>query len=233
MSFFTIRMKQKTISIKEALSVGWELFTAHLWFFLALIFGISIIFSFLGLVQEEVKGTPPLLFAFVHLLVFIVNMFISMGLIRLALQFLRKEKPSIHTSFIPDHSFFPYVIGTFMYVLVILAGIILLIIPGFMWAVRYQFSSYLILDKHLSPREAFHESARMTKGIRSKLFGFMLVIALINILGALIFGIGLLVSIPVTMLAVGFIYLKLRLTEESNIAMEHLDPAAQRETTHP
>ena len=68
----------------------------------------------------------------------------------------------------------------------------------------------LIIDKKdLSMGEAFRESARITDGVKWKLFGFFLATVFLNIVGALCLVLGLLVSIPVSMLAYVHLYRKL------------------------
>ncbi len=220
-------MKKNTFSIQEALSFGWETFSKHIWYFLALLLGLSVILSILGLLQEIAKEMRPLLFALLNVLSLVINLIISVGLIRLALGFLHNKKPSIREAFTPTaESFFPYVIGSFFYALIIVGGIILLIVPGIIWAIRYQFYAYFILDKKLEPRDALRHSARITKGAKSKLFLFMILLATLNMIGALLFGIGLFVTIPVTLLAIAFVYQKLSFNIESNDALDRLDPAA-------
>ena len=59
----------------------------------------------------------------------------------------------------------------------------------------------LVIDKGLPPIEALRESARLTKGKRWKLLGFAVCMILLNILGAIALGVGLLVSMPISMLA--------------------------------
>ncbi len=223
-------MKENSFSIKEALSFGWETFSKHIWYFLALFLGLSVIFSILGFMQEIAKEMRPPLFVALNLIGVVFNVIISIGLIRMALSFVHKTKASIRESFTPSAQFFfPYIVGSFLYALIIIGGTILLIIPGIIWAVTYQFYAYFILDKKSSPREALRQSARITKGVRLKLFGFMILIVIFNIIGALLFGIGLLVTIPVTLLAIAFTYQKLSFNIESNAALERVDPSEHKE----
>jgi uncharacterized membrane protein len=223
-------VKKNTFSIKEALSFGWETFSKNIWYFLALFLGLSVIFSILGFVGEIAKQVRPVLFVTLNLISVVLNVIISIGLIKMALSFVHNKKASIRQSFTPSaESFFPYIIGSFLYILIILGGTMLLIIPGIIWALTYQFYAYFIVDKNYSPREALRQSARITKGAKAKLFGFLILIGILNIIGALLFGIGLLVTIPVTILAIAFTYQKLSFNVESNNALERLDPSEHKE----
>jgi uncharacterized membrane protein len=85
----------------------------------------------------------------------------------------------------------------------------LLIVPGFIWMIKYEYVPYLIVDKDSPVREAFSESGRITSGIKWPLFWFAMLLGLINIAGALFFMIGLFASIPTTIVAVAYVYRKL------------------------
>jgi uncharacterized membrane protein len=65
---------------------------------------------------------------------------------------------------------------------------------------------YLVVDKKMGPIEALKESKKLTEGKRMQLFYFVLAILGINLLGTLALGIGLFVSIPVSMLAMVHVY---------------------------
>jgi uncharacterized membrane protein len=84
---------------------------------------------------------------------------------------------------------------------IIVVGIILLIVPGIIWALRYCFVPYLIMDKGLDVAASLKESARITYGHKWQLFWLAILMALVNILGFICLFVGLLVSIPVTALA--------------------------------
>ena len=81
--------------------------------------------------------------------------------------------------------------------------------PGIIWSLKYAFVRYFIVDKGLSIKEAFLESSKITSGSKWNIFWLSILIAIINILGALAFGVGLLLSIPITIMAYAYVYRKL------------------------
>ena len=87
-----------------------------------------------------------------------------------------------------------------------LVGFILLIIPAFIFAVMFSMATYLVIDKNLSPVEAMKESRRITNGHKWDLVVLSLLLLLVNILGLLALVVGLLVSLPVSSLAVAHAY---------------------------
>ena len=84
-----------------------------------------------------------------------------------------------------------------------------MIVPGIIWAIKFQFFSYFIVDKEVGPIEALKKSAAITKGAKWDLFVFGALLGLINLAGALCVVVGLFATIPTTMVAIAFIYRKL------------------------
>ncbi len=94
----------------------------------------------------------------------------------------------------------------------IFAGIILLIVPGVIVMIMMVFANYALMDrrgKHIES-DAFwrsmKESAALVKGSKMRVLVFIIVIIGINLIGALLFGIGLLITAPVSALAVAMLY---------------------------
>ena len=109
--------------------------------------------------------------------------------------------------------------------MIVLSGIILLIIPGIIWSVKYSFVGYFIVDKGLGPIEALKESSLITNGAKQDLFLFWSLISVVNFLGVLAFFIGLFVTIPITVVAIGFVYRKLlNKTEDAQITTLSISP---------
>ena len=65
----------------------------------------------------------------------------------------------------------------------------------------FMFATIIVIDRERGPIEAMKESMRVTRGYKWYLLGFALVLTLLNVLGLLAFVVGLLVSIPVSLLA--------------------------------
>jgi len=102
-----------------------------------------------------------------------------------------------------------FLIANFLVTLNIIVGLILFIIPGILYALKYYYVSYLIVDKDMKPREAMKESGRLTKGVRFKLVSLIVVYFLIAILGFLVFGVGVIPASIVISIANAYIFNKL------------------------
>jgi len=93
----------------------------------------------------------------------------------------------------------------------VVLGLVLLIVPGIMLALMFLFGSFIVIDRGLDPIEAMKESMHITLGYRFELLFLLLLLLGINILGVVALGVGLLVSIPVSMLALVHAYRTLAL----------------------
>ncbi len=102
--------------------------------------------------------------------------------------------------------FFYNFIGQILYSLIIFVGLILLIVPGVIWGLRYSLYPYFIADKKVGPIQALKMSAEATQGAKWELFKFMLVAALIGLAGVFVLGIGLFIAWPVITIAMAAIY---------------------------
>jgi uncharacterized membrane protein len=85
-------------------------------------------------------------------------------------------------------------------------GFILLILPGIYLAVAYTLVSPLIIDKDMHFWQAMETSRRVITAQWFSFFGFALLLLLINIIGLLALGVGLLVSVPVSICAIAVAY---------------------------
>ncbi len=85
-------------------------------------------------------------------------------------------------------------------------GFILLIIPGVYLLVSYIFGTLLVLDRRLDFWPAMELSRKAVQENWFGYFAFLLVLAVINVAGLLLIGLGLLVTVPVSIAALSAAY---------------------------
>lgn len=152
-------------------------------------------------------------FALLGLMISAVGMIISIGCKKISLKFCDHQMPELSDLYAHAALFVKYALGSILYGLILLAGFLLLIIPGIIFAIKYQFFAYFIIDKGMGPVEAIKASSSLTHGVKRELFVFGALLGLINLAGMLCFLVGLLVTIPCTMLAYAYVYRRLLLQE--------------------
>ncbi len=202
------------LSIQEALSYGWNTFKSRPWIFVqagVLLFLINLAINLLQTVFEEGSrmGGDQIAFLAVvlsTLLGMAVSFLISMG----ETSFFLRAHDAVKEVTVRDlwhpEGFLRFAGASLLAGIAIVAGFILLIVPGIILSILFMFVGYLVIEKGRGPIEALKESAEMTKGNRLQLFLFGLALIGINLLGMLALFVGLLVTIPVSFLATVHLY---------------------------
>ena len=208
-------MEKKDFNIEDALQYGWNIMKANIWLFVGVLivaWAIAWVPHIIAsLLQEESMG---LSFLF-RIVGWAADIIVSIGLITIALKFLDEKEPKFEDLFSFKPFFWKYLGASLLTGLVVWAGFMLLIVPGIYWALKFQFFGYFVVEQGSDPVEAMRKSSRITKSVKWKLLGFGIVIALINIVGAMCLVVGLFVTVPTTLLAYSSVYRKLLSQTES------------------
>lgn len=202
-------MSTQKFSIGEAIEFGWNITKNNLGFFIGVLIIAGLILIIPGTLSQLTKHYAPGISIIFGIAFLILQIVIEMGLIKIALRFCDNKKGNFFDLFSCFHLFDKYLLGSILYRLIVLAGTILLIIPGIIWAIKFQFFSYFIVDKGLGPIEALKRSSAITDGSKWDLFLLGLLLFGINLIGAIPFFLGWFITIPTTMVAVAFVYRKL------------------------
>jgi uncharacterized membrane protein len=137
---------------------------------------------------------------------FVVSILASLGLTSFSL----RAHDNIETVTIGDlwnpDPVWRYLGAYLLILLIVIVGFILLVIPGIIASLGLSFATYLVIDRGMQPVASIKESWRITKGNKWRIFLLGLALTGVNILGALALVVGLLVSVPITLLAVVHAY---------------------------
>lgn len=214
-------------SKRAALSYGWTEVKNNFSFILGLA-GILLIYSIIFYFLTEIPGLVGVGFEIIRI---IVGFIIGLGIIRISLNVydetdfgyseLLNQKhlllSVIGTTVIFTGLILPFaILGTFSIILFFSTSpliAILLLIVSFVAALTIAtilyFADYSIVDKQLGPIKAIKESIRITKGSRLNLFIFLLTLVVLNLLGLMLLGIGLFITLPLSFLAEAYVYCQL------------------------
>jgi len=187
-------------SIKEAVRYGWGKFRANL--------EISLLTSLFVLALEAVNQFNHRSII-LSIAIIVGAMIIRIGYVKIFLRINDGESPKFVEIFHEYRLFWKYIGMCILYGLAILGGLILLIIPGIYWGIRFSFAPFILVDTKAGPVKSLKESYALTKGKFGKIFLFWLVIGGLNILGFIALGVGVLVSLPVTTFASIYVYREL------------------------
>lgn len=198
------------INVGESIRFGWTTFKKRPWMLMGAFVLAMVISGVSSALLDPGEGAPVTLTTVIMGLVSgIIGLLVEIGLVTFSL----RAHDNVEGVGVKDlwnpKPFLWYLVGQIAVGLGVLIGLVLLLVPGIMLALGWMFSSYLIIDKGRGPFEAMKESWAMTKGHKWELALLIATILGLNILGLLCLVVGLLVTVPVSMLAVVHAYRKL------------------------
>lgn len=216
-----------SFSIRAIISSSWALFRQRPWFFIGLqvipflvLWVLDVVASLLLNPLSNVIDQNPdsvalvlavggisILYQFVS---WVFMMFMYAGTTYAQIKSVDGERPPLAVIFQQKRVVIPYILVLVLIGFVSIFGFVLFIIPGIIWTLVTLFAAYLVVDKHTGVIESIKQSMALTKGVRFKLLLFLLTISSLNILGALLLIVGLIVTIPLTSLAMAKAYVVLR-----------------------
>jgi uncharacterized membrane protein len=203
------KASEKHFSISKAINFGFNFFRENLLTFIklgAVVIGLNIITNIIiGAFAE--KGS--LLAGILSLVGAVVSLIVQVGMTKILLDLHDGKKVNFSHLWSHYHLVITYFLASLLYGLMVVVGLILLIVPGVYLALKFQFYGFLIVDKKMGVMDSLKKSSEMTEGSMWNLFLFALLLLVINFAGALIFGIGLLVTIPTSLMATIYVYRKL------------------------
>jgi uncharacterized membrane protein len=187
-------MKNKKFTIEEAVDFGWKSTKNNFWALAGLFILVFMLSSGTGLFPG---------------LSFVISILGGISILTAALDIYAGKKVAVEGLFSKYKFILQYLTASLLYLAVVFIGLVLLIVPGIYLMLRFQFYKFLVVDKGLEPIEALRESARVTRGHIWQLFGLFCISVVLNMLGLLALGVGLLVTVPITLLAYTYVYKKL------------------------
>ncbi len=195
------------ISIADVFLKGWINTRKHLGF-LTLSTFIYILIHLI-LVGSDRGHSGGLL----SILTIAVGTIFSIGMLRMSLLVESGGTPRADDFKVGIGLFFTFIWASIISGFFSIVGLVFLIIPGIIIAVRLSFVKYIVIDRNLSAWQSVKLSWQETKGFSWKIFAFILLSGIIVFVSALPFGLGLLVSIPFVSMSFAVFYRKIILSK--------------------
>ncbi len=214
--------------ISEALSYGWNKMKAHLGFFIGMtLLQMFLVILSEVLLAISIQYSIVLV-CILYILYIVLILLFRLGTIRISLSAADEKPLSICMLFSQYQYLLRYLGASLLYSLLItsMAGffIVLAMVVGSMtsvaagmaigvvggltgigfgiyWGLKYSQFYFLMLDEELNIMDSFRKSAQIMKGHNLELFALYIVLSCVNLLGILLLGIGLLFTIPITLMA--------------------------------
>ena len=144
-----------------------------------------------------------------------VELVIGLGWVSILLKIVDGQEVSFSDLMGPTSLIASFMVAAVIVGIAVSIASFFLLIPGIFLGIRLGLYPFAVVDTKAGPMAAISQSWEMTKGNFWNLLGFGIVAGVINGIGALIFGIGLLATIPMTAVAYAYIYRKLSATQPS------------------
>ncbi len=209
-------MSEERFNISDAVKFGWETMKKNIWFFIALLIIAFLIKSIPGAIAQYAGSEFPFISYALMLMGWLLGFIVEMGLVKISLQFCDGIKGKLDDLLSSLDILLPFIAASIIYTMIIFAGMLLLVVPGIIWGIKFSLYPYFIVEKKLGPINALKASSRATMGAKWDLLLFGLLLGLINIAGFFVFLVGLFATIPTSMVACAYVYR--RLTEEAKPA---------------
>jgi len=205
----------RTLSVGDCIRFGWETFKRRPWFLIGAFLLAMIINGIPSVVGPQPEFTPDgellpqtltTTDGIMLLLSIVVSVLVWVGLITFFLR-AHDNVEGVQLADLWNPSPFWRFLGAHILTgIVVSLGFLALVVPGVILALGLAFVPYLVVERGLGPIEAMKESWRITKGYKGQVGLLILALLGIVILGLLALGIGVLVAIPVAMLAMAHAY---------------------------
>lgn len=192
-----------------ALRYGWSTARENLTFLIIVTLIVLLAGELFPLLISESVKHDKLLSAIVLVLSLILQNLLFLGFVKISLKITKNERATYGDLFSCLPQLIPYTVASVLYALLVLLGLVLFIVPGIYFLVRYGFFTYFIVDKGAGIMESFRLSSEITRGYKTELLKLCVVLVAIMMLGALLVMVGLLVAVPVTMLCLAYAYRRL------------------------
>lgn len=186
-----------------AISYGWETVKKNFWYFVGMALVVALI-SGLASDRHPQDGVSNS-----SLLGLLLSAWMACGYWTLIFSYMDGKKRPFEDLFTQLKPFWRLLGASLLVGIIIGVGFFFLIVPGFYFLLKYQFTVPLIVDRNLGITEAMRQSAKLSDHRKMSLLGFDLTCLGVIILGAICLGVGVFVAIPVVWLAMAAVYRKL------------------------
>jgi uncharacterized membrane protein len=199
-----------SFSKKAAISYGYSAMKKNFGFFVVILLTLVAANLLPGIISSSISHGRASLPAFlVTLFGWGLQTTIDIGIIGVVLKIYNKKSVKYKALFDYVYLIIPYFIASIIYSAIVVAGFILLIIPGIIWSIKFRFYPYFMIDRKMGPIDALKASSKLTRGNKWNLFLLGVLLGLINIVGVLLLLVGLFATIPISMMAETYVYRKL------------------------
>ncbi len=203
----------QSIDIKDIFKKSWLIYKEHLWAISFVYFAVFLILAFVRQISSAVFVFPQEYLWLFKIMSFLVQAFVSMGVLYMVLKIDKHRAPELNDFFTKLNRFFSFVLLLLIISTLFYLGLYFLIVPAFFVLLIFSFAPYAFLDKNLGPFQSLYYSFQIGKGHWYKLTIFWIIIMFINIVSSFLL-LPMIVAVPFSSIAVARLYIGLACLQE-------------------
>jgi len=196
------------LDLGEAVSYGWNSMKENVGFFVLVFLIVWVVEGIFYGVGGALMKYPAVTIV-LYVIGLLVAIFIQMSIVNISLRLNRGGEPDFKDIYSAYPYFGKYILAAILYGLLVLVGLILCVVPGIYWGIKYHFFGYFIIEQGMNPLDALKRSGEITKGSKWNLLVLFIIFIGITFVGAILCGIGLLFSTPIVVMALVYAYRRL------------------------
>lgn len=202
-------MKTHPLSIRQAISFAWSSFKKRYRLFttiLLTIFGAWVVLEIVVIAGQRL-GIWLWIAAHLAFLIFFAG--IEVGFLQICNTLYDGGEPTFADTFKCLDLGPKFLVCQIIYFLIVVIGLALLIIPGLYLGARYALFSFCLATGETDLVRSFQQSTSLSLGAKRSLLTILISLLVLNLLGASVLGLGLFVTVPLSVLVMTAIYRQL------------------------
>jgi hypothetical protein len=202
-------VKHRPISMRHAFGFAWPAFKKHFGLFTAVLLTVFGAWVVLEIVVIAGQRFGILLWAIMHLAFLIFFAGVELGLLQICRALSDGKAPAFAETFAYLSLGPKFLAAQILYLLMVVIGLLLLVVPGVYLGVRYALFGFCFANGETNPLRCFQQSAILSKGATTGLLWILAALFIFNLLGASLLGLGLLITVPLSVLIMTDVYRQL------------------------
>jgi hypothetical protein len=206
----------RRISIRHAFDFAWPTFKKRFGLFTAALLTILGAWVVLEIVVIAGQRFGILLWAVMHLSFLIFVAGLEVGLLQICRALSDGKVPKFAETF----EYLPlgpkFLATQILYLLMVVIGLLLLVVPGVYLGVRYSLFGFCFAEGETNLLRCFQQSAILSKGAATGLLWILAALLVLNALGASLLALGLFITVPLSVLIMTDVYRQLTTQPRTN-----------------
>jgi hypothetical protein len=203
------KVSPNPISIRQAVNFAWPTFKQHYGLFTAILLTIVGAWVALEIVVIAGQRFGIVWWVVAHVAFFILFAGIEVGFLRICLALYDGGKPTFADTFRHLALGPKFLASQVLYLLMVVVGLALLVVPGVYLGVRYALVGVCMAAGEANLIRSFQRSAVLSRGTTTYLLAILVTLVVLNVLGASLLGLGLFITVPLSVLTMVAVYRQL------------------------